>query len=230
MDCGEEESCADHKIIYFDIEAMQVGVNANHYPGKRYFTKIDDWEPFVNKLVMNLLAKFSCRNCPNDVTKCDEELSNKVKQHPDTGGTMHKFLSTVTAGCDSASKASRPGKRANKERSIPWWTSDFTVLRKKELALRRRYQRARNDDNLRHERRLLYQEGNNIIRLKFEKIKNLGKTSTPEPRTLNRGMLFIDMRLGNYIARPLCQLSKPSTIPKQPTWTSQSTYDGSLCT
>jgi len=29
--CGEEESCADHKIIFFDIELMGEGGNITHY-------------------------------------------------------------------------------------------------------------------------------------------------------------------------------------------------------
>ena len=120
--CGEEDSCADHKIMLFDTEAIQVGCNAKHYPGKRYFTRTEDWGPFVDKLATNLLANFNCRDCPNDLTKCDEELSNKVKQCSDTGETIHKFLSAVIAACDAAFKASRPGKRANKKRSVPWWS------------------------------------------------------------------------------------------------------------
>ena len=152
--CGEEESCADHKILFFDTDAVEVDGNAKHYPEKRYFTKTDNWGTFVDKLEMNLLANY--RNCPNDLTKCDEEISNKVKQCSDTGETMHKFLSVVTA----AFKLSRTGKRATKERSVPWWTSELMILRKLVLALKRRYQRTRSDENLRHERRLLYQEGN----------------------------------------------------------------------
>ena len=205
--CGEEESCADHKIILFDIEAIQVGCNAKHYSGKRYFTGTEDWGPFVDKLATNLLANFNCRDCPNDLTKCDEELSNNVKQCSDTGETMHKFLSAVTAACDTAFKASRPGKRANKKRSVPWWSSELTILRKKVLALRRRYQRTRNNENLRRERRLLYQEGNRLYQSKIreEKLKSW-KEFYPEPRTLTPVLLFIDMQPGNYIARPLCQL------------------------
>jgi hypothetical protein len=62
----------------------------------------------VDKLGTNLLAKFNCPNCLNDLTKCDEELSNRVKKKSsDRGGNMHKFLSAVTADCDAAFKASR---------------------------------------------------------------------------------------------------------------------------
>jgi len=134
--CSEEESCAEHKILFFDIEAVEVSGNAQQYPGKCCFTNTDDWVTFVDKLAMNLLANFNCRNCPNDLTKCDEELSNTVKQCSDTGETMHKFPSAVTAACKAAFKVSRPSKRATKERSVPWWTSELTILHKKALALR----------------------------------------------------------------------------------------------
>jgi hypothetical protein len=76
---------------------VEIGGNAKHYPGKRYVTKTGDWGTFADKLAMNLLANFNCRNCPNDLIECDEEPSNNVKQCSDTGETIHKFLSTVTA-------------------------------------------------------------------------------------------------------------------------------------
>jgi hypothetical protein len=80
---------------------------------------------------------------------------------------MHKFISAVAAACDAAFRVSSAGKRATKERSVPWWTSELAILCKKALAPRRSYQRTRNDENLRHERRLLYQEGNRQYQAKL---------------------------------------------------------------
>ena len=37
--CGEEESCADHKIICFDIESKVIEENAKHFFRKRYNKK-----------------------------------------------------------------------------------------------------------------------------------------------------------------------------------------------
>jgi hypothetical protein len=53
-------------------------------------------------------------------------------------------------------------------------TGELTLLCKKALALRRNYQRMRNDENLRHERRLQYQEGNRHYQAKLrqEKLKS----------------------------------------------------------
>jgi hypothetical protein len=72
---------------------------------------------------------------------------------------MTKFISTITATCDAVFKVSRAGNRTTKGRIVPWWTSELAILRKRALALRRRYQRTLNDNNLRGERKLQYQDG-----------------------------------------------------------------------
>jgi hypothetical protein len=65
----------------------------------------------------------------------------------------------------------RPGKRASKERSVPWWNEELTTFCKKALAMRRRYQRTMNDADLRQERRLQYQESNRTYQAKLWEAK-----------------------------------------------------------
>jgi len=55
----------------------------------------------------------------SDLLKCDEELSEKVKQSTDTDELMSKFTSIVTAICDAAFKVSRAGDRVTKGRRAP---------------------------------------------------------------------------------------------------------------
>ena len=121
-------------------------------------------------MVSNLLSRFNCVNNPSDLTKC-EELGEKIKQSTDTEELISKFTSIITATCDAAFKVSRVGDRDTKGRSIPWWTSVLTILRKRTLALRRRYQRTRNDDNLGQERNLQYQEGKRHYQAKLQEEK-----------------------------------------------------------
>jgi len=74
----------------------------------------------------------------------DNPLSQKVRFCTDTEVVIHKLNSAITAVCDATFHVSRPGKRATKERSVPWLTTDLRILRKKKaLALRRRYQRTK---------------------------------------------------------------------------------------
>ena len=101
-------------------------------------------------------------------------LNQKVRLCTHTEVVIHKLNSAITAACDATFQVSRPGKCVSKERSVPWWTSDLTILRKKALALRRRYQRTKMDANLQHERRLLYLECSRLYQAKLreEKLKS----------------------------------------------------------
>ena len=169
--CGEEESCSDHKLILFDIEGGTSDCNTFNHARKRYLIKAEDWGKFENKLVTNMLSSFNCVNNTSDLAQCDEELGEIVKQFTDIDRLVTKFTSIVTETCSAAFKVSRAGDRGTKGRSVPWWTSELTVLRKRALALRRRYQRTRNDDFLRQERKLRYQEGKRQYQAKLQEEK-----------------------------------------------------------
>ena len=54
---------------------------------------------------------------------------------------------------------------------MPWWTTELTILRKRVLALRRRFQLTRNNENLRLERKLQYQEGNRTYQNNLQQAK-----------------------------------------------------------
>jgi hypothetical protein len=171
---GGEESYYDHKLTLFDIELRSSGYTAVNYARKRYQmkqNKIEHCGIFEKGLVSNLLSRFNCENNPSDLTKCDEELGGKSKQYTDPEELMTKFISIVSATCDAAFKVSRAGNRVTKGRSVPWWTSEITILRKRTLTLRRKYQRTRNYDNLRQERKLLYYEGKRQYQAKLQEEK-----------------------------------------------------------
>ena len=170
--CGEEESCADHKIIFFDIESMGAGGDTTHYLRKRYKTKTANWGTFDLHLAQSLAKNFGCRTNPNNFADCDKDLRQKVKNSADTGKIIHKFTSAVTAACDASFQVLRPGKRASKERSVPWWNNELKTLRKKTLAMRRRYQRTKCNANLRQERKLQYQESNRTYQAKLREAKS----------------------------------------------------------
>jgi hypothetical protein len=172
--CGEEESCADHKMILFEIEYREGGGYVTQHPGKRYNIKADNWGTFNNKLEEQMLQKFDCQVHGNNSTTRDNAISQKVKQCEDIGIAEQKFIAAITAACDATFQVSRPGKRANKQSSAPRWTRELTILRKKANALRRRYQRTKTDNNLRQERRQMYLEGNRIYqpKLREEKLRS----------------------------------------------------------
>ena len=169
--CGENESCSDNNLIRFDIETGTTGCNTVDLSWKGYHIKTEDWEKFENKLASKLLAGFGCVNNTGGHTKCDVVLGEKVLHSTDTEKLMSKFTSITTATCDSTIKVSRPRDRDTKGKIVPWWSNELTLLRKRAIALRRRYQRTRNDDNLLQERKLRYQEGKRLFQAKLQEGK-----------------------------------------------------------
>jgi peroxiredoxin len=67
-------------------------------------------------------------NNSSDLTKCDEELGEKIKQFTDKDKLMSKFTSIITATCDAALKVSKAGDRVTKGRKVRWWTGELTIL------------------------------------------------------------------------------------------------------
>jgi hypothetical protein len=139
--CGENESCSDHNLIRFDIETETTNCHAGDLSWKRYHIKTEDWVKFENKLSSNLLTVFGYVNNSGDHAKCDVELGKEVKKSTDTEKHVSTFSSLITASCDTGFKVSRTRDCDTKGRSVSWWSSELTVLRKRTLALRRSYQR-----------------------------------------------------------------------------------------
>jgi len=80
--CGEEESCADHKIICFDIESRGFEGKATHFLWKRYNTKEDNWGTFERNLVkktwLRILNAGQTRTTSQGATKPSDKSSSIV--------------------------------------------------------------------------------------------------------------------------------------------------------
>jgi hypothetical protein len=109
--------------------------HTTNYSGTRCLIKTKDWGKFEDKIVSILLSRFNCVNNFCDLTKCDEELGEKVKQSTDTDELMLNFTSIITANCDAAFEVSTVGYRSTRGRRITWWLRRF-ASRNRALALR----------------------------------------------------------------------------------------------
>jgi hypothetical protein len=147
------------------------GSKTKQYTSKRYNTKAERWGTFTYKLARNLKEKFARPEDTRDWTVCDNEISQKIRICPDANQVMQKFTSAITAACDTTFQITKSGNQVAKKRSVPWWTKYLTLHRKKKLAMRRRFQRTKNDDNLRLERRQQYLECNRIYQTKLREEK-----------------------------------------------------------
>ena len=96
-------------------------------------------------------------------------------------------FSCVTAACNISFRISKGRKL--KTRTLPWWNDELKILLKKVNASRRRYQRTLDNEDLRHERKLQYNEGKRQYQSKLqeEKFKSWQKycSSTEESNPWN---------------------------------------------
>jgi len=71
------------------------------------------------------------------------------------------------------------------QKSVPWWTEDVTIKRKRLNALRRRYQKTKNNEELRgYSKNIYYEENANYqTTIKKEKIKSWKEYCNLTPST-----------------------------------------------
>jgi len=71
-------------------------------------------------LAKKLIEKFDCPEDTRNWTARDNEISQKIKLHPDTDRVIQKFTSAMTAACDTTFQVTKPGNQAAKKRRVPW--------------------------------------------------------------------------------------------------------------
>jgi hypothetical protein len=98
----------------------------------------------------------------NHNTTLDEDLDDSLSTLLTKGANIEKlvdeFNEALTMACNKTFQIHRASRNAPSHRSVPWWSVDLTVLRKRTNALRRLYQRTRNNEELREKRKTQYFE------------------------------------------------------------------------
>lgn len=89
----------------------------------------------------------------------DEALTNLVVGETDIETLVVEYEEIVNLVCRKIFKISKSSHSINGRKTLPWWTGELTLRRKKTNALRRRYQRTKGNEQLREERRKRYVEG-----------------------------------------------------------------------
>jgi hypothetical protein len=170
--CGRQESLSDHKILTFNLGMGRQDkvINNTEHVGIRYVIKKEDFGKFDANFVTSMINKFNCEEKEN-LEIIDQELCNKVNFKEDVNGLVEATFSCITAACNKAFKVLRAGRHFNKMNTISWWSEELTVLRKRTNALRRKYQRTTNNENLRQERKEKYFDGRREYEGKMQEAK-----------------------------------------------------------
>jgi hypothetical protein len=173
---SDQESSSDHNILKFiigqDDRSREIN-NDKH--DVRYSTKKELYPIFRTNLTQ--LAKEMLSSCRStDTTEdIDTILSIKIAETLDIEKFTEEFHDIIIKACDKTFKTQcTPKKNKTTHKSVPWWTGELTILRKRTNALRRRYQRTKNNEQLRERRHTLYldSKAQYAATIRREKIKS----------------------------------------------------------
>jgi hypothetical protein len=103
----------------------------------------------------------------------DNTLSIRVTQEPDVGKLVDEFYEILEKAYRRSFQTTRASQLKTARRTVPWWSEKLTTMRKRLNALRRRFQRTKENDELRTQRRAQYTEAKTNYASKIRKAKSL---------------------------------------------------------
>ena len=89
----------------------------------------------------------------------DETLSSLITEELDIEKRIDDFSEVLTLACNKSFPTYGASKKVTAHKTVPWWTQELTVLRKRTNAQCRLHQRTRNNDEIREKRKTQYSEG-----------------------------------------------------------------------
>jgi hypothetical protein len=156
---SEEESCSDHNIIKFNINFSYNTAQIYNFLGARYIIKEQQHTEFHKNLTQLISKNFQIENNEGNTKKIDEKLNLKMLGQNDIGVSIEKLDETIQSICKKTFKYLKSPNTTAKGKTVPWWTDALTIMRKRKNALRRRYQRTLNNDELGENRKNQYIAG-----------------------------------------------------------------------
>ena len=178
---SEDESCSDHNIIKFQIGQEINHVLQHNHNGTRYIVKEEDYDKFDKNLIELVTKKFQLEK----LADIDTSVATHIKENCNIVNAVGKLHEAITLSCNKSFKTRGITKKTTTHKSVPWWTEDLTIKRKRLNALRRRYQRTKNNEELRELRKNIYYEekANYQATIKKEKTKSWKEYCNLTPST-----------------------------------------------
>jgi ribonuclease HI len=167
-----DDSLSDHNIIKFNIGQCNYGIQYK-YTGTRYITTEETFRKFDDNLKEGIAKEFEMQN-KDDFETQDDILAKYIQDTDDIEQAVGKLQTAITTSCKKSFKTRWNTNKMTKQKSVPWWTAELTIKRKRLNALRRLYQRTKNNEELRNHRKKVYYEERKEYQttIKKEKIKS----------------------------------------------------------
>jgi len=171
---SEQESCSDHNIIKYVIGRGDFNEDSVKFQDVRYIVKKENYVIFQENLTQLVKTKLCSSHNVENVEDLDTTLCSRISEEEEIENTVEEFHEVLKIACNKTFRKQRFSRKTTLKKSVPWWTEELTIMRKRTNALRRRHQRTRNNDELRESRKMQYLEGkaHYAATIKREKIKS----------------------------------------------------------
>jgi hypothetical protein len=101
----------------------------------------------------------------------DKILCTRATKELDIEKSVEEFYEVLEEACRTSFQTSRDTQTASTHKTAPWRSDELTIMRKYLNALRCKYERRRDCEELRCQRRALYQEAKTKYAQKLKKEK-----------------------------------------------------------
>ena len=109
----------------------------NKYQGTRYVVKEDKYPEFDRNLVQKALKIFNNTNFKGVVEELNMNLSKIVSKENALDMFVDTFTEALQSTCRKTFKTISTENKIKKKKSVPWWTDNLTMMRKRINVLRR---------------------------------------------------------------------------------------------
>jgi hypothetical protein len=155
---SDQESSSDHNIIKYVIGQGDSNRESVEFQNVRYLFRKENYAIFQENLIQLAKTKLCGSHIAETTEELDTMLCARVDEEVDIEKSTEEFHDILKTACDKIYRKHRTSKKTT-HKSVPWWTEELTLLRKRTNALRRRHQRTRNNEELRERRKVHYLEG-----------------------------------------------------------------------
>jgi len=130
--CNEQERFSDHRYITFCIEKHKDITNEYNYHGTKYITSEEGFKWFDDNFIKEIKNNFKIREALN----IDNTLYEILTLETDIENSVGKYENSIAAASKKSFKERKLLQKTVRYKSVPWWTKELTIMRKKINALR----------------------------------------------------------------------------------------------
>ena len=134
---SDQESISDHSIIKYTIKPGIDKWQEKNAPHTRYKTSKESLTNFQSNLLHIMRNKIGNSCYDTREVDLDDTLCSLLTDETEIEKRIDEFYEALTMACNKSFHIQRASRSAPSHRTVPWWSADLTILRKRTNTLRR---------------------------------------------------------------------------------------------